>query len=171
MAEITLFVSLAAIACIVMMARHYRREFSRADIEAPKAASIKPLWPFPWRLFRRYPATAPENLDAAINADYAAVFQTERGARVLADMMTEAELFNSTLSKHRADRDMLDGKRELMMTVFERAGFSAGALPAAMISDDLRKAIKEADRDDPTEPAEPLFSVRDPDDAIITDGD
>lgn len=131
---------------------------------------MKNLWPFPWRIFRRYPSTPPEKIDAAVNADYAAVFQTEKGARVLADIMTEASLFSSTLAKDRATRDMLDGKRELAMTIFERAGFTGGALPAAIISDDLRKAIKEADHDD-AEPAEPLFAVRDADDAIVTDGD
>lgn len=131
---------------------------------------MRKLWPFPWRIFRRYPATPPEKLDAAINADYAALFQSDRGARVLADIMTEASLFASTLVKDRATRDMLDGKRELAMTIFERAGFAAGSLPAALVSDDLRKAIKEADHDY-RDTAEPLFAVRDADDAIITDGD
>lgn len=129
------------------------------------------IWPFPWRIFRRYPATPPEKIDAAINQDFADVFQTERGARVLAEILTEAGVFNSTMAKDRATRDMLDGKRELAMTILERAGFVGGKMPAAVLSDDLRRAMKEADRDD-TSPAEPLIAVRRSIDSdIIFDGD
>lgn len=100
------------------------------------------------RIFRRYPGTDADKRDAALADDYRRTFGTPHGARVLADIMHQASMFQSTLSTERATRDMIDGKRELAMTIFELAGFCGSELPAAMIADNIRKAeTKEADRD------------------------
>lgn len=124
----------------------------------------------PWRIFARFGATPEHRREDVIDADYRAVFQSERGSRVLADIMQMASIFNSTISTDRVVRDITDGKRELALAIAERAGFMSEKLPAAIISDDLRKAASQEAGNDDTDDR-PLFVRDDPDDAIITDGD
>ncbi len=96
-----------------------------------------------WPIFRRYPDTDEDKVDAATGADFATVFQSDQGARVLAQIMIDAGIFNSTLSTDRVNRDMIDGKRELALSIAERAGFVSDRIPFALITDNLKTARKE----------------------------
>lgn len=100
------------------------------------------------RLFGLYAALTPEKREAAIAQDYETVFGTDRGMRVLADILAMAACFEATLSTDRVNRDMIDGKRELALSIFERAGFARAQLPEAMIANSLISIRRMTDEPD-----------------------
>ena len=97
------------------------------------------------RLFGQYAELTPEKREAAIADDYQAVFGSDRGQRVLADILTMASCFEAILSTDRVNRDMIDGKRELALSIFERAGFARADLPEAMIRNSLNSIRRMTD--------------------------
>lgn len=127
------------------------------------------LNPFRWRIFNPHDkAETVEAHDAATLADFRGTFQTMRGSRVLAIILREAGMFQMPLTDDRRNLDMLDGKRELAMTIMELAGFDLESMPKAMVADDLRQAkiITETD-DEPDNDGPGRGYTDDPDDDII----
>lgn len=118
-----------------------------------------------------YRETDPGKLEAAIERDYRQLFQTALGARVLAHILHESSMFASTLSTDRVNRDMIDGKREMALSICERAGYLRGGLPVALLTDDLRNAMEADPYDDPGDSDDPLYPRGDDDDPILTGDD
>lgn len=119
---------------------------------------------FPWRLFRRMPHAAPAEKVTQLEKDFQDVFQTQQGARVLAEILHMSEMFQ-VVAPGASEQDLriIEGRRELALMIFERAGYLANKLPITMVKDDLQHAIKDGnDEHDPSSSTPSTSSARDP---------
>ena len=102
--------------------------------------------------FSLFPWLDGEKRDKAIREDYARVFGTTAGRRVLADILNLGNVANSTGHlTHRRRVDVNDGRRQLALQIFDYAGGARDRLTMAMIEDNLQEAMNH-ERNSDNEP-------------------
>ena len=85
----------------------------------------------------------PERQSEQLARDYRHAFGSDRGARVLGDIMHRAGVFGAyPYGLPREERDRIDGQRELALAIAAAAGFELERMPQAAMNDDLRQASK-----------------------------
>jgi hypothetical protein len=103
-----------------------------------------PVVKWRWSIFNPHPEAKPEDKAELRRRDFEEIFGNAKGARVLAEILRMADItLAAPPGAARADRDMIEGRRELALMIFEMAGFGRDKLPDALVFDDLSLAAKD----------------------------